>query len=329
VPIGNRTDPNSSKKPIVAITVPATENKSTPPKEESITFQPQAPKYSFSDIILNSATYDAVQDLLVIVSKRELIFDTWGLGEAHKQQNKAGINLYGASGTGKTMVAHAIANQLGRKLLIVDYSQIESRYVGDTSKNLVAMFKQAKEDNAVIFFDEADALLSKRVTNMSSSTDVSVNQTRSTLLLLINDYDDIIIFATNFITNYDPAFMRRILGHVKFELPNEENRKKLWSLYIPVKMPIDSDRVTLINELAEKSDGVSGSDISNAVLQSALKAARQDEKFVKRDYFIEAVKRAKCSKSDNTDNDVEIISQRTVSEEYVNQELGRNKNNGN
>jgi len=172
---------------------PVTDN-SESKRAEKIIFQAQSPKYAFGDIILNPVTFDAVQDLLVIVSKRDLIFDTWGLGATHKQQDKAGINLYGPSGTGKTMVAHAIAEQLSRKLLIVDYSRIESRYVGDTAKNLAVMFKQAKDENAIIFFDEADALLSKRVTNMSSSTDVSVNQTRSTLLLLINDHNDIIIF---------------------------------------------------------------------------------------------------------------------------------------
>ena len=327
MPIGSRvgqgadnvSKPSSSNE----TAAPAT-SKPEPPKAETIMFHAETPKFTFDDIILNPATYDALQDVLVVVNKRELIFDTWGLGATHKQQNKAGINLYGAAGTGKSMAAHAIANQLQRKLLIVDYSQIESRYVGDTAKNLVTMFDQAKKENAIIFFDEADALLSKRVTNMSNSTDVSVNQTRSTLLLLINDHDDIILFATNFITNYDPAFMRRILGHVKFELPDEENRKKLWNQYIALKMPVDTDREALITELAEKYDGVSGSDISNAVLHAALKAARKEEAAVKRINFIEAIERTKDSKTDNIGDDEVVISRRTVSEEYVKEQLGRN-----
>jgi len=302
---------------------PVTDN-SESKRAEKIIFQAQSPKYAFGDIILNPVTFDAVQDLLVIVSKRDLIFDTWGLGATHKQQDKAGINLYGPSGTGKTMVAHAIAEQLSRKLLIVDYSRIESRYVGDTAKNLAVMFKQAKDENAIIFFDEADALLSKRVTNMSSSTDVSVNQTRSTLLLLINDHNDIIIFATNFITNYDPAFMRRILGHIKLELPNEDNRRRLWSMYIPSRMPIDGNKEIIATELAGRFDGVSGSDISNAVLQAALKTARKGEEAVKYEYIAEAIGRAKDSKADNLSSEEVIISQRKVSEEYVEEQLGRN-----
>jgi AAA+ superfamily predicted ATPase len=158
---------------------------------------------------------------------------------------------------------------------------------------------------------------------MSNSTDVSVNQTRSTLLMLFNDYDDIIIFATNFITNYDPAFMRRILGHVKFELPDEKNRKKLWDRYIPAKMPLDMDKQSLIAELAEKYDGISGSDISNAVLLAALKTARKNEVSIKREYFIESLGRIKDSKTDNANNEDVVITKRIVSEGYIDEQLRR------
>lgn len=284
---------------------------------ETMLFQAEEPKYSFDDIILNCRTYDSIQDVLTIYEKRELLFDKWGLGAAYKQQNRAGINLYGHPGTGKSMAAHAICKQLNRKILIVDYSQIESKYVGETAKNLVTMFNYAKQSHSVIFFDEADALLSKRVTNMSSSTDVSVNQTRSVLLVLINDYDDLILFATNFITNYDPAFMRRILAHVKFELPDEESRAKLWKIYIPQKMPNNAD----IQILAAKYGGVSGSDISNAVLNASLRAAKLSENMVRHSYFEEAIERIIKSKADNSELG-ELVSRRTVSEEYVKEQLG-------
>jgi SpoVK/Ycf46/Vps4 family AAA+-type ATPase len=280
-------------------------------------FHAEEPKYNFSDIILNNSTYDAIQDVLSIYEKRELLFDEWGLDITHKQQKRAGINLYGAPGTGKSMAAHAIANRLGRQILTVDYSQIESKYVGETSKNLVAMFNYAKESKVVIFFDEADALLSKRVTDMSSSTDVSVNQTRSVLLVLINDFDDLILFATNFITNYDPAFMRRILGHVKFEMPDDESRLKLWRMYIPQKLPTNAD----INELAAKFTCISGSDISNAVLAASLRTARLNERNVQHSYFEEAIDRIIRSKADNDNSEV-VVSKRTVSEDYVKSQFG-------
>lgn len=280
-------------------------------------FQAEEPQYRFDDIILNKSVYDAIQDVLVLYDKRDLLFNQWGLGERQKNQNRAGINLYGYSGTGKSMAAHAIAKQLNRKILTVDYSQIESKYVGETSKNLVAMFNYAKETNAVIFFDEADALLSRRVTNMSNSTDVSVNQTRSVLLVLINEYDDLILFATNFISNYDPAFLRRILAHVKFELPDEENRYKLWRMYIPSSMPTDAD----VHKLAEKYNGITGSNISNAVLNASLRAARLNEFLVKHSYFEEAIESIIKSKADNDDLGT-ITSKRIVSEEYVKSQFG-------
>lgn len=284
-------------------------------------FHTEEPRYSFDDIILNQATYDAIQDVLTLYGKRELLFDTWGLGKAYKKQNRSGINLYGAPGTGKSMAAHAIANQLGRKILTVDYSQIESKYVGETSKNLVAMFNYAKETKSVIFFDEADALLSKRVTNMSNSTDVSVNQTRSVLLVLINEYDDLILFASNFVSNYDPAFMRRILSHVKFELPDEDNRYELWRKYIPEEMPTDVD----VAGLAKKYDGISGSDISNAVLNASLRAARLNENTVHHEYFEKAIEGIIESKVDNSDLGT-LTSRRVVSEDYVKEQLGGKTN---
>ena len=326
MPLGKRIDPSAAEQ-----SSSSTEVNVTPPQDpknsaasditgkdlEFSLFQAEEPKYSFSDIILNNSTYDAIQDVLALYEKRELLFDQWGLGERHKHQNRAGVNLYGHSGTGKSMAAHAIANQLNRKILTVDYSQIESKYVGETSKNLAAMFKHAKESKSVIFFDEADALLSKRVTNMSNSTDVSVNQTRSVLLVLINDFDDLILFATNFITNYDPAFMRRILGHIKFELPDEENRSKLWRMYIPQSLPTNAE----ITILASKYSGVSGSDISNAVLTASLRAARLGEGIVQHSYFEEAVERIIKSKADNNDLGT-TVTKRVVSEEYVKSQFG-------
>ena len=108
---------------------------------------------------------------------------------------------------------------------------------------------------------------------MTQAVDVSVNQTSSVMLMLMNEYQDFIIFATNFISNFDPAFMRRISVHVKFELPDVECRKKLWQMYIPEEFLAQFKNLD-IDELAEKFDGISGSDISNAVLNAAFKAAR-------------------------------------------------------
>ena len=242
------------------------------PEEENI-FIPEEPRYSLDDIILTQATKDQILDVATYAENSQLVFDIWGFNKTHKYSKRVGINLYGAPGTGKTMAAHAIAKQLGKKILIVNYADIESKYVGETPKNIRKAFEAAKNSGSILFFDEADAILSKRVTNMTQAVDVSVNQTRSVMLMLMNEYQDFIIFATNFISNFDPAFMRRISVHVKFELPDFECRKKLWEMYIPKEFAAQFENLD-VEELAKKFEGLSGSDISNAVLNAAFKAAR-------------------------------------------------------
>lgn len=169
-------------------------------------------------------------------------------------------------------------------------------------------------------------MLSKRVTNMSSSTDVSVNQTRSVLLTLLNDFDGMVIFATNFISNYDSAFMRRIQYHIKFELPDTELRKKLWSMYIPKEMPTDVN----ISEIAEKYDGISGSDISNSVLKAALKAAKNNASLVRQLELEEAVGEIIKSKKANNnidDSDVKVTKTEVIPESEVPKDIVAKSNN--
>ena len=187
-------------------------------------------------------------------------------------------------------------------------------------KNIRKVFEAAKASNSILFFDEADAILSRRVTNMSNATDVSVNQTRSVMLILMNEFQDFIIFATNFIENFDPAFMRRISMHVEFTLPDLDCRRRLWQMYIPKKLPTNVD----FDELAEKFDGISGSDISNAVLNAAFKAARRKMRFVDKSLFFEAVEDILSSRKANEVGSV-TVTKRKVSAEYVQSQLNKTK----
>ena len=249
------------------------------------TFIPEEPKYSLDEIILSQSTREQILDALSYAEKSIVVFEHWGFKDTHKFSKRIGINLYGAPGTGKTMAAHAIAKHLNRKILIVNYADIESKFVGETPKNIRKAFETAQKTNSVLFFDEADAILSKRVTNMTQAVDVSVNQTRSVMLMLMNEFQDFIIFATNFISNFDPAFMRRISVHVKFELPDAESRKKLWKKYIPERLKNNID----VDEIAEKYSGLSGSDIANAMLNAAFKAARLELTSLDKNFVFEAV----------------------------------------
>lgn len=285
------------------------------PKKEEV-FVPVEPRYTMDDLILPDSVRDKLLDAADYAENSEKVFHEWGLEKTHKFSKRIGINLYGPPGTGKTMAAHAIASHLGRKILLVNYADIESKYVGETPKNIRKAFEAAKKTHSILFFDEADAILSKRVTNMTSATDVSVNQTRSVMLMTMNEYQDFIIFATNFIENFDPAFMRRISMHIKFELPDLECRKKLWKMYIPQEMPTDLD----IEEISKKYEGISGSDISNAVLTAAFKAARHKEEMVSKKYIFEAIEDTQASKNANRRI---TVTTKEVSKEYVAKQLGK------
>ena len=265
-------------------------------KVEEEIFIPEEPKFSLDDIILSDAVKAQILDVATYAENSYRVFELWGFKETHKYSRRIGVNLYGLPGTGKTMAAHAIAKNLGKKILVVNYADIESKYVGETPKNIRKVFEVAKKTDSILFFDEADAILSKRVTNMTQAVDVSVNQTRSVMLMLMNEYQDFIIFATNFISNFDPAFMRRISIHIKFDLPDEVCRKKLWEKYIPKSLPNNID----VEEIAKKFDGISGSDIANAMLNAAFKAARLRADFLDKKLVFEAVEHILESKKANS-----------------------------
>ncbi|MCM1530452.1 MAG: ATP-binding protein [Alistipes sp.] len=289
-------------------------------EKKQLEFAVTAPKYTIGDLIVARSVRDEINTVINAKKCWDTVFNKWGLSTVMKDRQNIAVNLYGEPGTGKTMAAHAIASALGQKMICVNYADIESKYVGETSKNITRLFEYAYERSAVIFFDEADALLSKRVTDMSSATDVSVNQTRSVLLTLMNDYKGAVIFASNFISNYDAAFMRRIQYHIRFELPDAELRQKLWRRYIPEQMPSNVDVVNI----SEKYGNISGSDISNAVLKAALYAASNSYAFVDHSCFENAIENIIAAK--NANKPKIHVETREVSEEYVHRQLNERKN---
>ena len=281
-------------------------------KETTTSFFISDPKYDLNDVILSDSVKKEIERVISYFKYQDIIFNEWQLQTVIKNHNLS-VNLYGESGTGKTMTAHAIAKILDKKIILVNYAEIESKYVGETSKNLMSLFKFAKDNDAVIFFDEADALLSRRVTAMHSATDVSVNQTRNTLLKILDDYDGIILFTTNFIQNFDTAFIRRIFGHVKFELPNRETRRLLWNHYLLDTIPCD-DRDGIIEKICE-IEGVTGADISTAILKAAIDVVGKSPCCITYELLkgvLEEIIKAKKAVNDNFE-----ITTRKVSEEYA------------
>lgn len=276
------------------------------------------PCQDLQDIILSEENLDEILSFISFYQNQDLIFKTWNLEKVMKDKKSINLNLFGVSGTGKTITAMAIAKRLNKEIIVVDYSQIESKYVGETSKNLVEIFDYACNKDVILFFDEADALLSKRVTSMTSSTDVSVNQTRNVLLKLLDNFDGITIFATNFISNFDNAFLRRISKHIEFKNPDKDMRKKLWEYYIVEEFPVD-DRVALIERISEKNK-ITGADISNIVLKVAIKLARTGNKVATPEdfeYYIDESVKIK----ENIEDDKFKVEKKKVTKEYVEERM--------
>lgn len=295
------------------------QNKRPKDKKTEMMFNEVDPLYTFDDIVLDENIKNQILYIVSMEINRDLIYGTWGLKKVFHTMKNISINLYGSSGTGKTMTAHAIAAYLGRKLIIVNYADIESKYVGETSKNLVSLFKKSTQTNAILFFDEADALLSKRVTSMNNATDVSVNQTRSVLLQLLDSHTGIVLFTTNFIQNYDSAFYRRITSHIEFKLPNQEMRTRIWEHYLVAELPIEIERDSVIKELS-KIESVSGSDISSSVLKAAIKTAYLKEDTIKIESIKGFLNEAIATKRFQSDSNYEVTTKK-VSENYVREKM--------
>jgi SpoVK/Ycf46/Vps4 family AAA+-type ATPase len=264
------------------------EESETDYEKRAAAFRAQDPDYTFDRVILPSSVIERIEDALCIVETRKKVFEEWGLSAIERHPSSA-LNFYGPSGTGKTMAAEAIASRLGKKIIRVSYADVESKFVGEGPKNIKAMFTAAEKNDAVLFIDEADSLLSKRLTNVNSGNDQAINSMRSDLLICLERYQGIVIFATNLVGNYDPAFLTRLID-IPFVLPDAECRKRIWDVHIyptegnGLNIPLSDDVDT--KELAERFDGFCGRDIRNAVVTTCIRVAKINDAKVSQADFI-------------------------------------------
>src|SRR3954470_20544593 len=229
------------------------------------------PRRTFEDVILPPATRRALDAALAQVTQHDLIFNRWGLGERHPTGLALAFNFAGPPGTGKTICAKAIAHSLGRRLLLVRYAELESLWMGETPKNVAAIFRSAHEQGAVLLFDEADAIAARRSTSVDFGFQRESNTVVTVLLQELESYNGVVIFATNLAANFDPAFERRIRTHVLFEMPGPVEREQIWRVQMhPSLTPLAAD--VNFRTLAEQYEA-SGGSIRNAVLKGALAAA--------------------------------------------------------
>jgi SpoVK/Ycf46/Vps4 family AAA+-type ATPase len=231
------------------------------------------PRRTLDDVILPPATRRSLDLALAHVTRHDLIFNRWGLRERHPTGLALAFNFAGPPGTGKTICAEAIAHALGKRLLVVRYAELESMWMGATPKNVAAVFRLAREQDAVLLFDEADGIASRRSASVEHGFLREGNLVVNVLLKELETFDGVVIFATNLAANFDPAFERRIRTHVLFEMPGPRERERIWRVQVhPTLTPLATD--VDFRRLAEQHDA-SGGDIRNAVLKAAMAAASE------------------------------------------------------
>lgn len=234
----------------------------------------------WDDVVLNNQTRAYVNEISNWLQLHHLFNEDENL----KRKIKPGYRVlfYGPSGTGKTLTAALLGKQFQKDVYRVDLSQVVSKFIGETEKNLESVFKKAETKNWILFFDEADALFGKR-TNMQSAHDKYANQEVSYLLQRVEDYPGLLVLATNFKSNLDDAFLRRFHSLIHFPMPNSSERLLLWQRSMPSNLKQHAD--IKLEELAKQYE-LSGASILNAVQYAALQTyARKDGTICHKDLF--------------------------------------------
>ena len=244
------------------------------------------PRYRWEDLVLPEDQVSMLHEIVNTVRWRPLVLETWGVGR--KLASSAGVTALfaGPSGTGKTMAAEVIANELELDLYKIDLSTVVSKYVGETEKNLERIFTEAQSSNAILFFDEADALFGKR-SEVRDSHDRYANIEISYLLQRMEMYDGVAILATNLRANLDEAFTRRLHFIVDFPFPDEESRLRIWQTLFPEGVPRDEE---IDLELLARRFKLSGGNIRNVLVNAAYLAA-SDGGRVTMDHLLHSVRR--------------------------------------
>jgi hypothetical protein len=229
----------------------------------------ERPGLTWADLVIPDELLARLRRDLKAIERRDVL-RSWGVDEVRGLAGRLGLalNLTGPSGSGKSLAARVIAAELRRPLLIVDYAQLESKYVGDTGKHVAAVFAAARQHAGVLFFDEADALLGRRVSNLQQSYDTALNVTRSVLLMQLQSYDGLVLFASNLPGNYDPAFRRRIADHLEFPMPDAAARAAILAGHTPARLPGRSGLD--FGALGAASAGLSGGELAGVVYQACL-----------------------------------------------------------
>jgi ATP-dependent 26S proteasome regulatory subunit len=229
-------------------------------------------KQTWSDLVLPPDQFDLLVEMVARVRHRHQVLDSWGFASKVGKGTGTTTLLSGPPGTGKTMIAGLVAQELGLDLYQADLSKIVSKYIGETEQRLAELFDAAEHGQAIILFDEADSLFGKR-TDVRSSNDRYANLETNYLLQRLEAFDGICVLTTNHESAIDPAFLRRLSIHIRVPMPDEDHRQKLWRAMLPSAAKVAGD--IDFDGLATKFV-MSGGYIKNAVLRAAYMAASED-----------------------------------------------------
>jgi hypothetical protein len=237
-----------------------------------------------SDMVLPSDILDSLTEFIARNRLGHRVYEEWGMARVAPTGRGLTALFQGAPGTGKTMVAGALARELGRDLYRVDLSRLLSKWIGETERNLANVFAAAEDGHAIILFDEADSLFTKR-TEVKSSNDRHANLEVNYLLQRLDSFIGIAILTTNFGTAIDPAFKRRLSFRLTFPVPDEELREQLWRKLLPPQLP--TGKLDLA-DLARKYH-LAGGAIRNCVMRAAFLAAAEDQ-VLTQEYLLRAIR---------------------------------------
>ncbi|MBE2199148.1 MAG: ATP-binding protein [Anaerolinea sp.] len=231
------------------------------------------PRYTWDDLILPDDQIQFLREMVDTVRSRPLVLQTWGVGK--KLASSAGVTslFYGPPGTGKTLAAQILAGELGLDLYKIDLSSMVSKYIGETEKNLERIFSEAESSNAILFFDEADAIFGKR-SEVRDAHDRYANIEISYLLQRMEAYDGVTILATNLRANLDEAFMRRLQFGIDFPFPRTADRLRIWQALFPPETPRAPDLD--LEFMAERFE-IAGGNIRNIIVTATFLAANNGQ----------------------------------------------------
>ena len=244
-------------------------------------------KFGFNDIVMNADQRETITHVIEQMNFKKKVYEQWDYTKKYPYGRGLTVLLFGAPGTGKSMMAQVLAHELNLELYRVDISKVVDKYVGETEKSLSMIFREAKKCNVVLFFDECDTIFAKR-SDDGGSNQASANNKTALLLQEMEAYDGVCVLATNYKHNIDPAFFRRMKYIVEFQFPDPDTREMLWRTTIPKTTPLNED--VNIRFLAERFE-FAGGNIKNCILNAAfLAAADGDGKEVCMRHYLQAIK---------------------------------------